>query len=91
MNLLKSDRAKIEILRCLSKEGNYVNDLKKKVGFVNYASLKRSIYFLSCIGLVSIEHHQRGSRKYNWVSITKLGREALDFLESSSKRCHSNA
>lgn len=83
MKLLKSDKAKIEILRCLSKEGSYVNDLKKKVGFVNYDSLRRSIFFLSCIGLVSIEHHQKGRRKYNWVSITKLGREALDFLDLS--------
>lgn len=83
MELLKSDRTKIEILRYVTKEGSFVNDLKKKVGFVNYASFKRHILFLSCLGLVSIEEYRRGRRNYNRVSITKLGLEVLDFLESS--------
>ena len=83
MELLKSDKAKIEILRYVAKEASFVNDLRKKVGFVNYTSFKRSVLFLSCLGLVSIEEHHIGHRKYNRVSITKLGIDALNFLASS--------
>jgi len=85
MELLKSDEVKIAILQCLSKQGSYVHDLKKKVGVVNYGSLKRSLLFLFSIGLVSIEEHKKGRRKYNWVTITELGRKAINFFESSSK------
>lgn len=83
MELLKSDKAKIEILRHVAKDAYFVNDLRKKVGFVNYTSFKRSILFLYCLGLVTIKKEHKGRRKYNRVSITKLGLEALDFLESS--------
>lgn len=81
MEFLKSDRAKIEILRCLAKGGCFVNDLRKKVGFVNYTSFKRSILFLSRLGLVAVEEHQKGRRKYNYVTITKLGLKALASFE----------
>ncbi len=66
MELLKSDKIKIEILKVLSKSDDELsmNLLRKKIGLVNYNSLVRNCEFLYLIEFINIEVKTIENRKY---------------------------
>lgn len=82
MELLKSDKIKIGILRVLSKSKDELsmNLLRKKIGLVNYNSLVRNCEFLYLIDFINIEVKTIEGRKYYFISITDSGRKHLKLI-----------
>lgn len=83
MDLLKSDKIKIDILKVLSNSENELsmNLLRKKIGLVNYNSLVRNCEFLYLINFINIEIKTIENRKYYFISITNSGREHLKLIK----------
>ena len=83
MELLKSDKIKIDILRVLSKSEDELsmNLLRKKIGLVNYNSLVRNCEFLYLIEFINVEVKTIENRKYYFISITDSGREHLKLIK----------
>ena len=82
MELLKSDKIKIDILKVLSRSDDQLsmNLLRKKIGLVNYNSLVRNCEFLDLIEFIKIEIKTIEDRKYYFISITDSGREHLKLI-----------
>lgn len=82
MSLLESDETKINILKTLLKNNKELslNGLRKRIGAVNYNSVKRNCEFLEKFGLMKIEQKIIENRKYNFISITEKGKKSLQEL-----------
>lgn len=87
MELLKSDKIKIDILKVLSRSEDELsmNLLRKKIGLVNYNSLVRNCEFLYLIEFINIEVKTIEDRKYYFISITDSGREHLKLINRVQK------
>lgn len=83
MELLESDKLKIRILRCLDKQNGAVslNSLKKKVGALNYRSVRRNCEFLALVDLLIIKKQKIEEVNYNMISISKKGKEFTKKLD----------
>lgn len=78
MDLLQSDRMKLEILKALHGEDELtINALRKEVGVSNFNSVKRACLFLETVGLVDIEAKAMGEREYMWVTLTERGQDVV--------------
>ena len=80
MVLLESDEVKINILKTLLKDNSELslNGLRKRIGAVNYHSVKRNCEFLEKFGLIKIEQKKIENRKYNFITITEKGVDILN-------------
>lgn len=80
MVLLESDEVKINILKTLLKDNSELslNGLRKRIGAVNYNSVKRNCEFLEKFGLIKIEQKKIENRKYNFITITEKGVDILN-------------
>ena len=85
MSLLESDEVKINILKTLLKNNKELslNGLRKRIGAVNYNSVKRNCEFLEKFGLINIEQKIIENKKYNFITITDKGKETLDHVKNS--------
>ena len=85
MGLLESDEIKINILKELNKTNNELslNGLRKRIGAVNYNSVKRNCEFLEKFGLINIEQKTIENRIYNFITITKKGKETLEEIKKT--------
>ena len=85
MSLLESDEIKINILKTLLKNNKELslNGLRKRIGAVNYNSVKRNCEFLEKFGLINIEQKIIENKKYNFITITDKGKETLDHVKNS--------
>ena len=72
MSLLESDEIKINILKTLEKSNQELslNGLRKRIGAVNYNSVKRNCEFLERMKLIDIEQKLVEGRKYNFINKT---------------------
>ena len=80
MSLLESDEIKINILKVLLKNDSELslNGLRKRIGAVNYNSVKRNCEFLEKFGLIIIEQKTIENRKYNFITISSKGKKIVD-------------
>lgn len=80
MVLLESDKIKLKILNSLLKNTNELsmNGLRKKIGAVNYNSVKRNCEFLEKFELIKIEQKNVEHKTYNFITITTKGVEMLN-------------
>ena len=85
MSLLESDETKISILKTLLKNTKELslNGLRKRIGAVNYTSVKRNCEFLEKFGLIKVEQKIIENKKYNFITITDKGKETLDQIKNS--------
>src|SRR3989344_8606082 len=85
MSLLESDEIKINILKTLLKNNKELslNGLRKRIGAVNYNSVKRNCEFLEKFGLIKIEQKIIENKKYNFITITDKGKETLEQVKNS--------
>jgi len=85
MSLLESDEIKINILKTLLKNNKELslNGLRKRIGAVNYNSVKRNCEFLEKFGLIKIEQKIIENKKYNFITITDKGKETLEQIKNS--------
>jgi len=85
MSLLESDEIKINILKALLKNNKELslNGLRKRIGAVNYNSVKRNCEFLEKFGLINIEQKIIENKKYNFITITGKGKETLEQIGNS--------
>ena len=85
MSLLESDEVKINILKTLLNNNKELslNGLRKRIGAVNYNSVKRNCEFLEKFGLINIEQKIIENKKYNFITITDKGKETLDHVKNS--------
>ena len=85
MSLLESDEIKINILKTLLKNNKELslNGLRKRIGAVNYNSVKRNCEFLEKFGLINIEQKIIENKKYNFITITDKGKETLENIKNS--------
>lgn len=82
MALLESDETKINILRTLNKNSKEIslNGLRKRIGAVNYHSVKRNCEFLQQFGLIKIEKKKLENKLFNFITITEKGKKSLQEL-----------
>lgn len=80
MVMLESDEIKINILKTLLKNNKELslNGLRKRIGVVNYNSVKRNCEFLEKFGLIKIEQKIIENRKYNFISIAGEGKKLIN-------------
>ena len=85
MSLLESDEVKINLLKALLKNNRELslNGLRKRIGAVNYTSVKRNCEFLEKFGLIKVEQKIIENKKYNFITITDKGKETLDYIKNS--------
>ena len=78
----KGDQLKIRILELLDSadEAHSYYELARKLGS-SFRSLKSASEFLERIRLIHIERKMSPSRSYNFITITRQGRAALQFLK----------
>lgn len=86
MGLLQSDEIKIKILNELKRSANALtlNGIRKRIGAVNYVSVKRSCEFLELFGLINVEQKFIENKKYNFITLTKKGRLLLEEMKNVS-------
>lgn len=82
MSLLESDETKIDILKTLLKNNKEIslNGLRKRIGAVNYNSVKRNCEFLQKFGLIKIEKKSLENKLFNFITITEKGKKSLQEL-----------
>ena len=81
MDILHSDRIRLEILRALRQHGEMtVNGLKTRTRTPSYAAVKKACNFLRALGLVRLEEKVAGSRRYLYVRLTDIGERVADSL-----------
>ncbi len=88
MTLLESDEIKINILKMLNKSNHELslNGLRKRIGAVNYNSVKRNCEFLEKFQLINVEQKLVEGRNYNFISITEKGRKSLGCLKDGATK-----
>jgi len=88
MSLLESDEIKINILKTLEKSSQELslNGLRKRIGAVNYNSVKRNCEFLETMKFINIEQKLIEGRKYNFIKITAKGKKALGDMKDVSTK-----
>src|SRR3989344_8363711 len=84
MSLLQSDEIKIKILKELKKSDNALtlNGIRKRIGAVNYVSVKRSCEFLELFGFIKVEQKLIEKKKYNFITLTKKGKTSIDDIKN---------
>lgn len=87
MVLLESDIIKIKILKKLEENNGdtSMNKLRQDIGLINFNSLKRGCEFLDLCNLIKIEIKTIENKKYNFISISKEGRNLLKVIEKNGK------
>ena len=86
MSLLQSDEIKIKILKELKKSDNALtlNGIRKRIGAVNYVSVKRSCEFLELFGLIKVEQKFIENKKYNFIILSKKGQTLVEEIKNVS-------
>lgn len=84
MVLLQSDKIKLKILNTLYQSTNPItlNGLRKRIGAINYISVKRSCHFLELFGLIKVEEKPIEGRKYYFITITQRGSKILELTKN---------
>jgi len=86
MVLLQSDEMKVRILKELKKNDNALtlNGIRKRIGAVNYVSVKRSCEFLELFGFIKVEQKLIEKKKYNFITLTKKGKTSVEDIQNVS-------
>ena len=77
MVLLNTDVVKLKILKTLYNVQTEIsmNNLRVKIGVVNYYTVSRNIEFLELMGFVKIDKKVIETRVYNFISLTNKGKK----------------